>query len=267
MSDNTIKLNPAKPSTLEFEVMVSGLEGVPPTVRFVIQNVLDGVDWVVNCTKLAKTKWQAAFPALTGITADTADFVVEVIVDEYYFKPAEGKIHFVNTPDVSFTPKVGPKPSVTTSFTVKQDEEKPPVKESAGGGEITGQFAPTNDLLQVEEDPEAGESHVKVAQAELDDQYIDQTRIDDIADEIQPGEGKQYAQDDGKEDEFDPKKVAESILQQSFGLGVSHRGVEKRGSLFKRDASGKAIVPGLENPAQKKALTERDQKVKEILRK
>lgn len=281
--ENLIKINPNKASTLEFEVTVSGLEGIPPIVRFVIYNAIDGVDWVVSCSKIDKTKWQASFPALPGITADTTDFAVEVIVDEYYFKPAEGKIAFVNTPGVSFKPSTQ-KPSVTTSFTVKQDEppaKKPTkkvVKEAAsGGGEITGQYAPTSDLLQPEEDPAGTESHVKVAQAALDDQYVDAARLEDITDEVIPGEGVQYPQDDGKDEsevesneestKFDPKDVAESIIQQTLGLGVSHRGVEKRGSLFKRDADGKIIVPGLENPKQKQELAERERRVKEILTK
>lgn len=280
--ENVIKLNPNKASTVDFEVTLSGVDGMVPTVRFVIQNVLDGVDWAVQCTKLDKTKWQASFPAFKGVELDSAKFAVEVIVDEYYFKPAEGEVHFVNAPDVSFKPSSGTKPTVTASFTVKQEPEEKPkkpkkvVKEAAGGSEVTGQYAPTNDLLKPEEDPTVTQSSVKVAQAELDDQYIDKSRLDDITDEVIPGEGDQYAQDDGKDDtdeinqdegatKFDPKSVAESIIQQTIGLGVSHRGSEKRGSLFNRDADGKIVVPGLENPAQKKALAEREQRVKEIL--
>lgn len=281
--DNVIKLNPNKASTLEFDVTVSGLDGAPPTVRFVIHEMLTGVDWTVKCSKIEKNKWQASFPAFKNMELDRNNFSVEVIVDEYFFKPAEGEIVFINAPDVSFDKPKTNKPSVSASFTVKQEDEvvekpkkakKPVVKEAMGGGEVTGQFAPTNDLLKVEEDPSFTHSHLKTAQAAKDDTSIDLDKLDpdhedidfadEVADEVLPGSGEQYPQDDGKE-EFDPKKVAENILHQTIGLGVSNRGVEKKGSLFKRDADGKIIVPGLESKQQREQLEERDRKVKEIL--
>ncbi|PPD55679.1 MAG: hypothetical protein CTY12_00035 [Methylotenera sp.] len=287
--ENVIKLNPNKASTLEFDVTVSGLDGAPPTVRFVIHEMLSGVDWTVNCSKIEKNRWQASFPAFKNMELDKNNFSVEVIVDEYFFKPAEGEIVFINAPDVSFDKPKSNKPTVSASFTVKQDEEvvekpkkpkKPVVKEAMGGGEVTGQFAPTNDLLKVEEDPNFVHSHLKTAQAVKDDQSIDLEKLDpesDIEDdvdldaeealsveEIIPGAGRQYAQDDGKE-EFNPKKVAENILHQTIGIGVSNRGVEKKGSLFTRDADGKILVPGLESQVQREHKEERERKVREIL--
>lgn len=280
--ENVIKLNPNKSSTLEFDVTVSGLDGAPPTVRFVIHEMLAGVDWTVSCSKIEKNRWQASFPAFKNMELDRNNFSVEVIVDEYFFKPAEGEIVFINTPDVSFDKPKTNKPTVSASFTVKQDEvvekpkkpKKPVVKEAMGGGEVTGQFAPTNDLLKVEEDPTFTHSNVKTAQAVKDDTSIDLDRLDpdheeldtaeEIADEVLPGSGEQYPQDDEKE-EFDPKKVAENILHQTIGLGVSNRGMEKKGSLFNRDADGKIIVQGLESPLQREHRDERDRKVREIL--
>jgi len=293
--NNTIRLNPTKASTLEFDVTVSGLENITPTVRFVIENASDGIDWVVNCSKLEGSKWQASFPAFKDFKLNTCKFCVEVIVDEYFFKPAEGEIIFINSPDVSFTPKVGPKPSVTTSFTVKQDDKpvkpkKKKVSEAASGGpEVTGQFAPNNSLLKPEENPEDTHGKVKVAQAELDDQFIEKEKLDDMSDEEPiPGDGRQYPQPDGKRkrfkklndlvddtseqitnniqsEEFDPKKVAEGILQATIGMNKPTIGT-LRGSLFKRDASGKIVVPGLESQQQLQEKATREQKVKDILK-
>ena len=145
--ENVIKLNPNKSSTLEFDVTVSGLDGAPPIVRFVIHEMLDGVDWTVKCSKVEKNRWKASFPAFKNMELDRNTFSVEVIVDEYFFKPAEGEIVFINTPDVSFDKPKSNRPSVSASFTVKQDEEvekpkktKKTVKEAMGGGEVTGQF-------------------------------------------------------------------------------------------------------------------------------
>lgn len=283
--NNTIRLNPTKPSTLEFDVMISGLDKVVPTVRFVIENASDGIDWVVKCSKLEGTQWQASFPAFKDFKLTTCKFCVEVVVDEYFFKPAEGEIIFINTPDVSFKPKIGDKPSVSTSFTVKQEDEvlkpkKKKVTEASGGSEITGQYAPNNSLLTPEENPEDTHGKVKVAQAEVDDEFINKVRLGDITDEEPiPGTGRDYPQDDEKEENteivnnlvaktkpiqnFDPNKVAETILQTTIG---KHSIPSLRGSLFKRDADGKIIVSGLESPKQLQEKAIREQKVKDILK-
>lgn len=280
---NIIHLNPTESSTAEFDVTISGLENATPIVRVVILDVTDGVDWTVQCTKLEDNKWQAIFPAFVGIKLTSRKFCVEVIVDEYFFKPIEGKVVFIGTPDVLVKAVNKMKPTVSVSVAEQDDKpNKKVVKEAAGGPEITGQFAPTNALLKPEEDPTATQGHVKVAQAELDDQYIDKARLDDITDEDPiPGEGNQYPQDDGKgewdDDEIEPEEdavkfnmdeIVEAILKQPAELGTSPRGVGlKRSSLFKRDADGKLIVPGLENEKQKRELADREQRVKDILKK
>lgn len=271
---NKIKLNPSKPSKLEFDVMVSGLDGAPPTVRFVVQQIKDGLDWVVSCKKLEGSKWEASFPAFTNIELESCKFCVEVIVDEYFFTPAQGEISFIGTPDVSFNKQTITKPTVTTSFVVKQEDEKPKTKpkkvsEAMGGGEVTGQFAPTNGLLVPEEDPSFTHSNVKTAQAEKDDQFIDYDElndevIDDIADEVVPGEGIQYRQSDGKQP-FNPKDVAKDIIRKTMGSSAAATAPTKKGSLFARDGDDKAIVPGLESRKQQLDKDERTRRVHEIL--
>lgn len=248
----SIKISPNKQSIIEFDVAITGLDKVVPTVRFVLRDI-NGMDCMVKCSKVKDSTWTATIPALnTKLTS--GKFWIEVIIDEYYFKPIEGNIEFVNAPEVS----------------LKDDKKKPSVvatiKEASGGPEVTGQYAPTNSLLSPEENPEDTQGHVKVAQAELDDQFIDDARLDDITDEEPiPGEGEQYPQDDGKEDEFDSRKIAENIVK-TIGLGNFHQEQsEKKGSLFKRDANGKIIVPGLENPDQKRKMMEREKKIRDIL--
>lgn len=262
--NTTIRINPNKPSTLEFDVMISGLDKIKPTVRFVIHKANKDIDWVVHCTKLDGTKWQASFPKFENFKASSCDFSVEVIVDEYFFNPAQGTIEFINTPDITFKPTSGPKPSVTTSFTVKQDDDEPikpkkSPKKKVVESEITGQYAPTNDLLVPEEKPEDTQSET---QDSIDDEQVNVDKLGDFADEITPGAGEQYPQDDEKE-EFDPEKVAEAILQNAIGKA---KAPTLKGSLFKRDADGKIIVPGLESDQQKQEKAMRDQKVKDILK-
>lgn len=269
--NNTIRINPTKPSTLEFDVMISGLDTIVPIVRFVIQKANEEVDWVVKCSKLEGTKWQASFPAFKNFKVNSCEFCVEVIVDEYFFKPAEGMIEFINTPDISFNSKTrSNKPSVTTSFTVKQsDEMVKPLKNKKvvieTSGEVTGMYAPTNGLLSPEENPEYDESNVKIPHTEKDDELVNKARLWKITDkEPTPGTGASYPEEDIDDDltdtDIDPTKVVEAILLTKHTLPIS------QGSLFKRDADGKAIVPGLESVSQKQARIIKEQKIKDILK-
>jgi hypothetical protein len=282
MANEQIRINPSKPSTLEFDVAISGLDKVVPSVRFVLKNVYENVDWTVSCTKLSNNKWQAAFPTFKNFKLSQCKFWVEVMIDEFYFRPAEGIIEFVNTPDVSFTGKTTKKPSVTTSFSQKTTKKK--ITESSGGPEVTGQYAPTNGLLHPEENPEFTQSTVKVAKHDLNDQHIDQSKLEDITDTPPtPGTGHPYAEiepedfDIGDEDSdtdnneveyethiaFDPSKVAEDILSTTIGSSTKPN---TRGSLFKRDSDGKAIVPGLESDKQKQERYDKSQTVRDIIK-
>jgi hypothetical protein len=294
-AQNTIRLNPTKPSELEFEVSISGIENIAPVVRLVIKDVQDGVDWVVKCKKLEESKWQANFPAFPDLKLNTLLFAVEVIVEEeYYFKPAQGSIIFVTTPDVSFKAKAGSKPTVSASFTVKQDEDPTPskkdpkkkVSEASGGMEITGQFNPNNSLLKKEEDPARGQSHTKMWDANQNDEFIDRARLDMITDaEPVPGDGSQYPQSDGKSEYFDteydfddteeddseeenplvydPNKIARNILKDTIGKA---KAPSKLGSLFRRGEDGKIIVPGLESEEQKELKAAVNSRIRNLIK-
>lgn len=277
MSDaTTITINPTKNSDLEFDVMIQGLDGGElPVVKFVITSEAAGCDYAFRCSKVegedAKNRWLAKLPALQHIKENSVKFHVEVIVEGYYFEPAQGTVTLISDPSVKFQPTVS-KPTVTTSFTVRQepDKEEPkkePVKtddKEEEDEEITGQYAPTNALLKPEFPPP--QSHVKAGQG--DDDAID---MDDLADHVVPGEttdpepqkGNNVA-DEGDEDDFDPKRVAENIVRSTFGGQLTRP--SKPGSLFGRRADGSPIVEGLDTPAEKVAKANKAAKVREILK-
>lgn len=279
MSDpTTIKINPAKNSDLEFDVLIQGMDHTElPTVKFAITSEASQCDYVFYCTKMegddVKNRWLAKLPALLHIKESTVKFHVEVIIDGYYFEPALGTVILVTDPSVKFQPNVT-KPTVTTSFVVRQDDDPPEetpkkkaVKEASGGGEITGQFAPTNDLLKPEFPPP--ESHVKTPNAEKDDQAIDMKKL---ASHVLPGEttdpepqeGNNVADQPDDEEDFDARRVAEEIVRKTLGPSMSRPTTQ--GSLFKRRADGSAIVEGLDTPAEKAAKVSKAQKVKDILK-
>jgi hypothetical protein len=314
-SDANIQINPNKSTELEFDVIIQGIEDANlPIVRFVIVSAIDDCDYSFKCSKVEgeKSKWLARMPAFPQFKVNTSKFRVEVIVDEYFFVPAEGEITFITAPEVKFKSKNTPKPTVTTSFTVKQseDDEKSEKKDGSGklftdaevrargkeelekqkkkvtedlletpqgggGGEVTGRYAPTNALLKPEADPT--ENGRMRGDTSVNDEFTDEDRlsldkVEDIASAIRPGEGRAYQQEDGKdregkiaaeEEEFDPKKVADNIMKSALGnLPKS----TTKGTLFKRDSSGKTVIKGLEDTKTKEKLKGNAKKVSDILK-
>lgn len=251
--NNTLSINPNKPSTITFDVVVSGLDKAKPSVRFILEKVKDGMDWIINCKKVKDTQWEVSFPKLKDLKLESCSFSVEVIVDEYYFQTANGTLNFISASDVEFKSKTK-KPTVSSSFKVKEEKE-----------EVVETATTAQSPLQTDEDPIFTQSSVKSNDSVLDDQ-IDKETLDDIADEVTPGDGAQIPDDNERVEllkaEFDPRSVAENILKNKFKLGETS---EKKGSLFSRGADGKVLVPGLLNPQQQKELQERERKVKDIL--
>lgn len=253
-----LKINPTKTSDIEFDVTLQGMDGKnKPVVRFVLIDDTQEIGYSFCCKKMSggKNKWSAKIPTLDFIKETALKFHVEVIVEGRYFEPAQGEVTLV-------ADSPGSKPTAMTSFTVRQDDERKDEEDE----EITGQYAPTNGLLKPEFPPP--ESHVKTAQAEKDDQAID---MDKLASHVTPGEttdpepqkGNNVA-DEGDEEEFDPRRVAEDIMRNVFGTGLTRP--EKPGSLFGRRADGSPIVEGLDTPAEKIAKAAKAAKVREILK-
>ena len=255
MSDEaTISLNPAKTSELDFEVTVQGLDDdEPPVVRFVIVGDESNYDHSFRCTRIEDEKhgWNVKLPVLDHIPGDTASFRVEVIVDGYYFEPAQGEIAFIKKPDIKIGgKKKAARPTVTTSFKVKQEDE---AVEEAAAGEITGQPQITNTLLVPEEEPVQG-GPVRPQE----DENIDHEKLSDIASSVTPGQG---TDDSGMAAVFDPKSTAQSIVARTIG---NVQRPEKPGSLFNR-RNGKTAIPGLEDADTKAKQQAKASKVKEIL--
>lgn len=276
MTDKTvIKINPTKPSKLDFDVTISGLDDIKPKVRFVICDAMKGVDWAVACTHLEDDRWSAALPVLTGVVATSLNFRVEVIADEYFFTPARGQITLMTVKDVEFESKTK-KPSVSASFSVSQEDTPTPKKtpkvaesfsaaSASSGGETGGGSDPTNALLSPEQDPSIDPS---------DD--MDNPGMYDVKPDEDPGDEEQgdiayqasitIVQTPGDTElpmpEFDPKTVAAGIIRKSMG-SVSRPTTP--GRLFKRTADGQAVVDGLESPEAKRALERKAARVKEIL--
>lgn len=234
MSDiTTLKINPSKSSTLEFDVMIQGLEeSTKPNVRFVVVSSGSDFSYAFNCAKSdKKNQWVVKLPAIPTLMDEDVTFHVEVIVDGYYFEPASGKIDTIGEPAVVFE-QVAVKPTVTASFVVTQDDE--PLAEL----DVTGQYAPSTNNLIPEYDPALPKGDAKTPQAEFDKN-------------LEP-----------PPEEFDPKKVAANIVKSTIGSAAKPTA---RGTLFTRDSAGKPVIAGIDSPDVKATKAANARRVKDIL--
>lgn len=256
MSDeNTITLNPSKSSELEFDVRIQGMDsGELPMVRFVVIGSESNYDHTFRCDKSPDDKhgWIVQLPALPDVISDNTPFRVEVIVDGYYFEPAQGSIKTVEQPDIIIGDKKSTKPTVSTSFKVKQ------VGEAAGGREVTGQSQITNQLLTPEFEPRSSITRPPEDEA-IDLDKLDGDAITNIASGVIPGQGTADTELAAK---FDPKQTATDILTKTIG---KLKRPEKPGSLFTR-RDGKAKIPGLVDPDIKRTQELNAQSVREIIK-
>lgn len=260
-ADTSIKINPHKTAELEFDVTVQGTDDNKPEVRFVIED--ECCDRLYKCVKgEGKHSWCAKLPVLSDLKKESYQFRVEIVVDGYFFTPAKGKLAMVQDPTVKFQAESA-RPSVTTSFTVKQEDDVP-VEEASAGPEVTGQYAPTNGLLKPEYEPPR--SHAKAPGTEKDDENIDMSRISDLG-RPTPGESTDHEPEGSDTSEinagFDPRSIAERIVKDKFG---SVKPPERKGSLFKRGKDGKPIVDGIDTPEMARERKEKSERVKEILK-
>lgn len=252
LSGSIIKADPNDSTSIEFDISIEGA-GIKRKSSAIVRLVIhdkDSGDRVFNCKNTEGSLWAVTIPAIKEFANNTLKYTVEVIVDGYFFEPADGEMMF------SADPKVVAE--------VKPASKKEVVKEASGGGEVTGQYAPTNDLLKPEYEPPS--SHAKAPGTEKDDENIDMSRLSDLGRPV-PGPGTD-PEPEGSDTVkivtgFNPRDIAKNIIKDKMG---SVKAPEKKGTLFKRGADGKPIVDGIVTPEQERLRKEKSARVKEILK-
>lgn len=272
-SDPIIKINQTKPTELDFEISVqtSCIEDCP-CVRFCIELESERHWLCLVCRRDEETKrWLVTIPVLkTYIERTDYPFILEVILEDYYFVPAKGFLQPVEAPTVSMTSQSPRKPTVTVSFNEKNEEEKSEDKEKekeeekekieerapGTGTAYGGMEAPTNKRLKPERPPVT--RHVE--QPEEEDKDIEEV----IGGKVVPGDTGMTAdnrkQPDGK-GKFDPRSIAQNIVKDK----IRAQKPQNKGFLFRR-VGDKALVDGLEPEDVKKSLAEKAERVKDILK-
>ncbi len=282
MTDNVITINLSQPTELEFEMTTNGLnkDSDVPTVRFMLIDADKGISYVFPCSKKGKKQWVATLPKLDVELENDHTFCIECIIDGYYFTPAQGIVNFVDELTAKITSPVKEPVDQKDSKFAKiikdikgekvdkiikniKDAKDAKVNEGAEGADITGQYAPTNDLLKPERKPK--DSSAKIPKTEPMDELIDRDKLDA---DFTPGEGgRQYAQTDDVDFE-NPRELVDKILsrEKTTGLADIERATGKNGKLFTRDPEGKIVIPGLETKEQKERIDVLNQKIKDVLR-
>lgn len=167
MEAPALQLNCSHPAEFEFDVQVQGLNpAVIPDVRFVISLPLYSLCFV--CTRLASpTKWKAMIPVLEGVFTEVSyPFIVEVVTDGYYFRPAEGTIVVISNPKVAVG-QTRPTAAVTLEPTADVNVAEPePRVETAPTVAITAT------LLQQVQQEAVTEPLPVVTEAEMDEAIL-----------------------------------------------------------------------------------------------
>jgi len=234
-----IKLIKNQPSQINITVNVEGsARDVMPTVRMMIEGVDEGTNLSFNAVCEGENKWVVTIPALDILKEGQYQTSVEVVVDSQHFVAASGMA------------------------IVSSQEE---LAEAVNSGTMTApgpDMQITNRFTGEPEEPIEAKLQYPVGQnndEHLDDedyQEYNQDKTEDIASETAPGEGPQIPQVPT------PAEVAARIVSQVMG---QLRKPETKGSLFNRDANGKPVIRGLEDPKTREQQLEKSRKVRDIL--
>jgi len=115
-----VRVNNTKDTNLEFDIAIQGLteDATPNTdVRFVVKNVKDKYSVSIKCKRNENKKWVANVPALYLETKEQP-FQIEVIVDGYYFAPANGMLEVINEPKVKIKEESTPQKQITVTASI-----------------------------------------------------------------------------------------------------------------------------------------------------
>lgn len=224
----SISLRTAKPSSIEFSVSVKGTED-EIRVRLGIR-ASEALYYVIECDPVPnkQDRWVANIPALPKSSEATAEFMIEVIVDGYYFVPIEGDVTFVSKPNVTVEMANPDSITVESSFVVTTHEDgiTEDISTSlAGPQQITT-------LMVSDENQEPRNLH--------------------------PNQDTEIITDDA----FDPKTAAKQIVTKTIG---AVKKPTSSGSLFNRK-DGKLVIPELDAAEQDRARIARSNKVLDAIR-
>lgn len=177
--DNNIFLQNSKGEQFDFELSVNGLSGADVHVRFVLKS--DPFHMMFPCTHVSGDKWNLDLPAMPFLDVTTYNFVLEAIVDGYYFPAHEGTLTVTKSPEV-YIKKADAEMKVTSSTASGQpprsfDDAKADNQEEQKSEEKNDEFKKIiNRLKSPVADPDAK------ADKKEEDKKVDEQKADPFAD-------------------------------------------------------------------------------------
>jgi hypothetical protein len=242
-----IKVNKSSTTEIEFEVDVAGLDepSNKSTVRFVIEDAGEDYDILVYAKHIKDNTWKLTIPSLAFLKKSTYKSRLEVVLDGYYFVPATATISMTDEPTIKIVSKT------TKPLTEAELLEF----EAAGAGTAFDQPANSNlaDIVEFPPESKVKSQYPKNTDEHTDAERLNQDLINDMASRVTDVEGPQI---DAPEKESAASKIVKSVIGNIKKPSTS-------GTLFKRNASGKAIVKGLEDDVTKAEITRANEAMEE----
>jgi len=121
--DNVISINNLKDNTIEFDIETQGFDKtVDISVRLVVS--ANPVVFAFNCIK-EMDKWVCKIPAMAYLTPSAYPFVIEVIIDGYFFEALRGILNVTISKDVYVKIPKSAKTIVPPDSSKEEEEETP----------------------------------------------------------------------------------------------------------------------------------------------
>lgn len=96
--ENIVTIVKSKPSDIEFELSIDGLDkaGVKPKLCI----ITDKFHIALECKHIAGDKWKCDIPALDFLEVGNYDFKIEVVAEGYFFTASDGKLNLAKSHDI-----------------------------------------------------------------------------------------------------------------------------------------------------------------------
>lgn len=196
--DSTLKVIKDKKSKIEFEVKIDGADDLAAkTHARLIVHADKNYCLTLEAKRDDGDMWCIDVPANLQLDVGEYKVVLEVIVDNYLFESARGFLEVITEPQVDMT---------------KKKEKKKIIEHSSAGSVNGGQPYVGTTLLKPEFDPTVPDGTTKKSKVQKspEDEHV---KIDDLADEVIPGEGEDYTQ----RGTFNAKDVAKRAILDVLG--------------------------------------------------
>jgi hypothetical protein len=250
-----IKVNKNKPTVVDFDLAIEGIENQKKTtVRLIVEDVLNGCDIAIKATHSKGDTWSVKIPNLKNFTETSYKVSLDVIIDGYHFSPATGHMELVDEPVVK----------IVSEHTVENDILEEGAMDAPGPG-----VQVTNNMTGTPEFPI--EAKLKTVPGHSEQENIDmdkllnragiqkKTKIKDIAKAVDSHESTQLS---AEMDENDAASIAAKIIEDMIPMMKNLPKLTVKGSGI---MSRKTKAEKLADPAYVAEAETNSKRVRDIL--